>query len=76
MRKRQREAAAWGQQHVKTVDPSSFEREILPLLQGVPLKRLVQATGLSIRYVAQIRRGEREPHPRHWDAFRGLGEPG
>jgi hypothetical protein len=27
------------------------------------------ATGLSLRYVSLIRRGERTPHPRHWQAF-------
>ena len=59
LRNRQLEAAAWKQQHGKPVDPTEFEREILPLLQGVPLKRLMQATGLSLGYVSQIRRGER-----------------
>jgi hypothetical protein len=70
MRKRQLEAATWERQHANAVDPAEFEREILPRLQGVPLNRLVQATGLSLRYVSQIRRGQRVPHPRHWDGLR------
>jgi CRISPR-associated endonuclease Cas1 len=72
MHKRQLEAAAWEQQHDKAIDPTDFEREILPLLQGVPLSRLAQLTGLSLRYVSLIRRGERVPHPRHWEMFRGI----
>jgi hypothetical protein len=36
------------------------------LIQSVPLSRLQHATGLSLRYVSLIRRGERTPHPRHW----------
>jgi hypothetical protein len=52
--------------HGKLVDLSAFQRDILPLIQGVPLSRLQR---LSLRYVSLIRRGERTPHPRHWDAL-------
>jgi CRISPR-associated endonuclease Cas1 len=38
-------------------------------IRNVPLNKLVEATGLSLRYVSLIRRGERRPHPRHWEAF-------
>jgi hypothetical protein len=62
---RKREAREWDEQHGKLVDLSAFQRDILPLIQGVPLSRLQQATGLSLRYVPLIRRGERTPHPRH-----------
>jgi hypothetical protein len=51
-------------------NPEVFRREILPLIQNVPLRRLSKGTGLSLRYVSLIRRGERVPHPRHWDASR------
>jgi hypothetical protein len=30
---------------------------------------LMDATGLSQRYCWLIRRGERVPHPRHWEAL-------
>src|SRR5262249_54091333 len=30
---------------------------------------LMRATGLSLRYVSQIRRGEKVPHPRHWTSI-------
>jgi CRISPR-associated endonuclease Cas1 len=66
---RKREAREWEEQHGKLVDLSAFQRDVLPLIQGVPLSRLQRATGLSIRYVSLIRRGERTPHPRHWQAL-------
>jgi hypothetical protein len=62
--------AAWvREQRGKLVDFTAFQRDILPLIQGVPLSRLQKETGLSLRHVSLIRRGERVPHPRHWHAF-------
>ena len=63
---RKHEAREWDERHGKLTDLSAFKREILPLIQDVPLSRLVHATGLSLRYVSLIRRGEKTPHPRHW----------
>jgi hypothetical protein len=62
----------WDEGHGKLVNLSAFQRDILPLIQSVPLSRLQRATGLSIRYVSLIRRGKRTPHPRHWGAFLGV----
>jgi hypothetical protein len=50
-------------------------KKVLPTIQDVQLRRLVKATGLLLRYCSQIRRGERVPHPRHWEALRRAGEP-
>ena len=69
---RKREIADWEARYGQLVDLSAFEREILPLILEVPLSRLVKATGLSLRYVSQIRRGHRVPHPKHWSSFRNL----
>jgi len=66
----------WEERHGKLVDLSAFAREILPLIQSVPLSGLQRATGLSLRYVSQIRRGEKTPHPRHWDALCEAAFPG
>jgi hypothetical protein len=55
--------AEWERQFGKVVDLSTFEREILPLIRDVPLSRLVKATGLSLRYVSQIRRGSKYHTP-------------
>jgi hypothetical protein len=51
------------------VDPRAIQRDILPLIKEIPLCRLQHATGLSLRYVSLIRRGERTPHPQHWQAL-------
>ena len=66
---RKRQAQDWDEQHGKLVDLSGFERDILPLIQDVLLSRLQKVTGLSLRYVSLIRRGDRTPHPRHWQTL-------
>ena len=58
---RKRQAREWDERHGKLLDLSAFRREILPRIQNVPLSRLQQATGLSLRYLSLIRRGERTP---------------
>jgi CRISPR-associated protein Cas1 len=73
--KRKAELREWELHYGKVVDVATFQLEIWPLIQGVPLSRLVKATGLSLRYVSQIRRGERVPHPRHWLALQATAEP-
>jgi len=69
---RRREESAWDAVHEQP-DLSIFGREILPAIQTVPLRRLAAATGLSVTYCGQVRRGDLVPHPRHWDAFREAG---
>jgi hypothetical protein len=69
---RNREVKEWDEAHERP-DPEVFRREILPDLQGIPLKRLAEATGLSNPYCSMIRRGAYTPHPRHWGALRSLG---
>lgn len=64
-----RDAGSLNKRQGQFVDLSAFQRDILPLIQGVPLSRLQRATGLSLRYASLIRRGERTPHPRHWQAI-------
>jgi CRISPR-associated endonuclease Cas1 len=75
MRQRHREHTEWRLNSRPVDDPGEFAREILPVIQEVPLSRLVKATGLSVRYVSQIRRGEKIPHPRHWVALRACRPP-
>ena len=55
-------------------DPEFFVRDILPELQGIPLRKLAEATGLSVQDCGLIRRGLRVPHPRHWEALGAFGE--
>ena len=68
--RRMNEAARWDAEH-DTPDETEFTNKVLPALQGVPLSKMMQATGLSLRYCSQIRRG-RVPHPMHWESFRQL----
>lgn len=66
-------AERWAAEATGAVDEAAFARDVLPRLQGVPLSAMMQATGLSIRYCSLIRRGERVPHPRHWEGLWVLG---
>jgi hypothetical protein len=61
---------AWEATH-EWPDPAVFATEILPAIQTVRTRDLERATGLSRRYLAQIRRGEMTPHPRHWESLLG-----
>jgi hypothetical protein len=70
---RKRENKEWEMTYGKVMDMSTFAREILPLIRAVPLSQLMRATGLSLRYCSQIRRGEKTPHPRHWAALLAAG---
>jgi hypothetical protein len=72
---RKSQAREWDEQHGKLIDLSAFQRDILPMIQGLPLSRLQKATGLSLRYVSLIRRGQRTPHLLHRRAFVDAAEP-
>jgi hypothetical protein len=43
--------------------PCRFAREILTAIRTIPLRHLAEVTGLSLRYYALIRAGERVPRP-------------
>ena len=66
--RRKREAAEWERTHEKP-DPEVFTREILPLLENVPLTQMERATGLSKRSCSRIKHGL-APHPMHWANLR------
>lgn len=40
-----------------------FIREIQPKLVGIPLRRIAEATGFSLRYASLVRDGGYVPHP-------------
>jgi hypothetical protein len=54
------------------VERRRFLEEIQPALLTIPVYRIAEATGLSLRYASLIRRGQRVPHPVHHEAFRRL----
>jgi CRISPR-associated endonuclease Cas1 len=64
--------AEWEAEHEHaTFDVQVFRLQIVPRLQNVSLSTMRRATGLSLSYCAQIKRG-RVPHPMYWVALRGL----
>ncbi len=65
MMRRQRTNRDWR----GSADARDFRRDILPGLQGMTLRRIMEATGLSKRFASQIRNGLAVPHRRHWDAL-------
>ncbi len=46
--------------------------KIRPLLAGIANSAIASALGVSLYYAADIRRGRRRPHPRHWQALAKL----
>jgi hypothetical protein len=72
-RKAQRAAElAWEREHPGPVDREEFTRDIAPTLASLSANAISRATGLSVRYCGQIKRGERVPHPRLWATLGGL----
>ncbi len=67
-----RASAAWEREQASDFDPGTFARGIGPKLSAVSLAAMMRATALSRPYCAMIRRGERVPHPRHWEGLRTL----
>ncbi len=61
--------AEWERTHEERPDPSTFRAEVLPKIQEAPLRRLAEATGLSLTHCAKIRAGLVVPHPMHWEAL-------
>lgn len=69
--RRRQEAAEWERTN-RRPDPAEFAQTILPGLQDAPLSRMVEVTGLTVKYCSLIRRGLYVPHPRHWEALKSL----
>ncbi len=49
-----------------------YAKRIQPALANVTNSAIASALGISRVYAADIRRGERRPHPRHWQALAQL----
>jgi CRISPR-associated endonuclease Cas1 len=46
--------------------PELYSTRIQPRLIETTLSQIASATGVSIPYASDIRKGRRQPHPRHW----------
>jgi hypothetical protein len=53
-------------------DAEHFRTEILPLIQGLSLREMSDATGVSNTWWSQVKRGLRVPQERHWPVLVGL----
>jgi hypothetical protein len=60
------ENAEWERLHTSQYLQLDFLQDIQPALQCLPLTKIMDATGLSLRYSSLIRRGLKIPHRRHW----------
>ena len=49
-----------------------FRRDILPKLQGVPVRVIAEAMGASISHGSKVRSGLLVPHKRHWHRLQRL----
>ena len=76
LRRRRAEESGWDRDPPQVSDPTVFRRDVLPLLQGVPVRRLAALTGLSVGYCALVRRGLRTPHPRWWEVLTSAASGG
>jgi hypothetical protein len=62
--------------HPMTADTRErWQAEYLPRIQGVPIRALARASGLSLKYCSLIRRGLFTPHPMYWDSLLSIAPP-
>jgi hypothetical protein len=65
---RQRKAiAAWRDDG--SLDGVDFRRDILPRLQGLPVRVIAETMGATISHGSKVRGGKLVPHRRHWKAL-------
>ena len=64
---------AW--KHSSGLTPQAYAQEIQPRLSNVSISAIATALGVSWSYAADIRRGKRRPHARHWEKLARLTNP-
>jgi CRISPR-associated protein Cas1 len=74
LRERHKTNRAWERAEGIEMETVDFEQDVLPGLAAVQPGEIAEATGLSETYAAEIRRGEKTPHRRHWAALQELAE--
>lgn len=63
---------AWEREHGKDYDRGLFVQVIYPRLRDIPTVVLRRETGLTHTVLNAIKRGEKIPHPMHWETFARL----
>lgn len=70
---RARARVAWEAAHGNGVaERATFKTEVAPRLEGVSLRTIAAATGLSLRYASLIRSGTHTPHPMYFETLAKL----
>lgn len=67
--------ARWEWQHssgAAGIDEQVYDAQIQPQLKRLTNAVIASAIGVSLYYAAEIRRGRRRPHPRHWQTLTQL----
>ena len=60
-------ARAWEREHGLPKDPTVYDREVLPRIQTLSVRRLATFNGLSEHYQWQARKGRKRLHARFWE---------
>jgi hypothetical protein len=56
-----------------SLDGVDFRRDILPKLQGVPVRAIAEAMNATISHGSKVRCGHTVPHKRHWVKLSAIG---
>jgi CRISPR-associated endonuclease Cas1 len=72
---RRQQKARWNWQpssHPSWLTGEAYTRQIQPRLGSTTLSQIASAINVSIPYASDIRKGRRQPHPRHWSMLAEL----
>jgi CRISPR-associated endonuclease Cas1 len=72
---RRQQTARWNWQPSSQPDwltDEAYTKNIQPRLGSATLSEIASAIGVSIPYASDIRKGRRQPHPRHWKVLADL----
>ena len=62
----------WEKSRQARISDEVYRREIQPRLAGVTIPTIMSALNVCASYAADIRRGRRRPHARHWQGLAQL----
>jgi len=63
---------AWEESGQPKISDEVYRNEIQPRLAGVTIPTIMSALNVCASYAADIRRGKRRPHARHWETLAEL----
>ena len=64
--------AQWEESGAPKLSALVYDREVRPLVSKQSTAVIASTLGVSESYAAQVRKGERRPHPRHWASLATL----